>query len=125
MRRDSPAGGTILLAALADVVCLVFFVFVGRRSHQETSALAAFLSTAWPFLAGLVLAWLITRAWRRPTGLWPTAVLIWAITVAGGLGFRIVSGQGVSGAFPLVASGFLALVLIGWRLVARLSTRSP
>lgn len=123
MRRESPSGATIVRAGLADVICIVVFVLIGRRSHQEASALVAFLSTAWPFLAGLVLAWLLTRAWRDPMRFWPTAIVLWAVTVAGGLGLRLLTGQGASGAFPLVAAGFLALVLLGWRLVTRLALR--
>jgi len=115
--------GTVALAALADVLCILIFVFVGRRSHQEASALVGLATTAWPFLAGLAIAWIATRAWRKPLQLWPTAVLLWILTVALGLGLRLLSGQGASGAFPLVAAAFLALVLIGWRLIARLALR--
>src|SRR5699024_170551 len=109
-----PARGTVVLAGIADVLCIFIFVFVGRRSHQEASALIGLATTAWPFLAGLAIAWAATRVWRGPLRLWPTAVLLWFLTVALGLGLRLLSGQGASGAFPLVAAAFLALVLIGW-----------
>jgi len=118
-----PARGTVVLAGIADVLCIFIFVFVGRRSHQEASALIGLATTAWPFLAGLAIAWAATRVWRGPLRLWPTAVLLWFLTVALGLGLRLLSGQGASGAFPLVAAAFLALVLIGWRLIARLALR--
>jgi len=111
------------LAAVVDVVCVLAFVIVGRRTHAEASALAGIATTAWPFLAGLLLGWLVPRSSRTPLQVWPTAVLLWLCTVAGGLGLRLASGQGVSGAFPLVAAGALALLLIGWRLLARLFLR--
>lgn len=113
------SGRRAVAAALLDLVCVLAFVLAGRRSHDEGTALAGIAETAWPFLAGLGLAWLVLRAWRRPTRLWPTAVLTWLITVAVGLGLRILAGQGASGAFPLVAAGVLALLLVGWRLLAR------
>jgi len=111
------------LAALLDVLAVLAFVIAGRSSHAEGNALAGIATTAWPFLAGLLLGWLIPRSSRTPLQVWPTAVLLWLCTVAGGLGLRLVSGQGVSGAFPLVAAGVLALLLIGWRLLARLFLR--
>lgn len=84
------------------------------------------LTTAWPFLVGLglatVLADALARRWPRSDGQrGPLAILPWGWTVpvvtwAVAMGLRTVSGHGVSGAFPLVALGFLVLVLLGWRV---------
>src|SRR5699024_11199739 len=86
LAASGPARGTVVLAGIADVLCILIFVFVGRRSHQEASALIGLATTAWPFLAGLAIAWAATRVWRGPLRLWPTAVLLWFLTVALGLG---------------------------------------
>ena len=41
------------LGVLADVLCVLAFVMIGRASHQAGESLAGVTSTAWPFLAGL------------------------------------------------------------------------
>ena len=106
------------LAVVLDVGCVLVFVIIGRESHGEGPAGIA--STAWPFLAGLAGGWLGARAWR-PFGLWPAGVGAWLGTVALGMLFRVVSGQGIAPAFIGVALAFLGLFLLGWRLLGRLS----
>lgn len=81
------------------------------------------LATAWPFLVAAVLGWLLGRAWRAPLRLWPTGVIVWAVTVAGGMLLRSVSGEGTAVAFVIVATVTLALFLLGWRAVAALTRR--
>jgi hypothetical protein len=105
---------------LADVVCVLAFVLIGRASHQAGESLAGVTSTAWPFLAGLAVGEAATRAWRRPAALVPTGVGVWLATVALGQLLRVVSGQGTDAAFIAVSAVFLGLFLIGWRLVAGL-----
>ncbi|MFD6056362.1 DUF3054 domain-containing protein [Agromyces sp. NPDC060279] len=114
-------------AAVADVLLVALFVVIGRRSHAEGLDLAGLWQTAWPFLAALVVGWLVSLAWRRPLALWPSGVVIWAVTLVGGMLLRAASGQGTQLPFVLVAAGTLALFLLGWRaivaLVARLRSR--
>lgn len=117
------AGRLAAVAAVLDLACVLGFVIAGRRSHDETNALAGIAETAWTFLAALVVGWVGMYTWREPLQLWPTAIGLWMITVAGGLGLRLLADQGASGAFPLVAAGVLAVLLIGWRLIARLVLR--
>ncbi|MBN9183471.1 MAG: DUF3054 family protein, partial [Microbacterium sp.] len=45
---------------------------------------------------------------------------VWAVTVAGGMLLRAVSGQGVVLAFVVVAAVVLLIALIGWRGIAAL-----
>ena len=82
---------------------------------------AGIASTAWPFLAGLGVGWLAARGWRRPLAIRPEGLVIWLCTVALGMILRVVSGQGTALAFIVVALAFLALFLLGWRLLARLA----
>ncbi|GGR37224.1 DUF3054 domain-containing protein [Agromyces mediolanus] len=123
MNRQS----AVWAAAVADVLLVALFVVIGRRSHAEGLDLAGLWQTAWPFLAALLLGWLVSLAWRRPLAVWPTGVVVWAVTLVGGMLLRTASGQGTQLPFILVAAGTLALFLLGWRaivaLVARL--RSP
>ena len=102
---------------------MIVFVLIGRRSHAEGLDPAGIAGTAWPFIAALAAGWLVSRAWRHPLSVWPTAVVIWAVTVGGGMLLRAVSGQGVELAFVIVAALTLAAFLIGWRLVALIVRR--
>lgn len=126
-RKASPATSrTAALALLADVVAVTVFVLIGRRSHDETSALLGFLHTAWPFLAGLGVGWWSLRAWRRPTRLWPEGVIIWLIMVLVGNVARVASGQGTALSFIIVTLVVLAAFELGWRAVfATVQRRRP
>jgi hypothetical protein len=111
------------VAALIDVCCVLVFVIIGRASHTKGESIGGIASTSWPFLAGLAAGWLAARAWWRPLALRPAGIVAWLGTVALGMVFRVVSGQGTALAFIIVALAFLGLFLLGWRLLARLATR--
>jgi DUF3054 family protein len=111
-----------VLGVLADAVFVLAFVLIGRANHHAGVSLAGVASTAWPFLAGLAIGEVATRAWRRPAALIPTGAGAWVATVAGGQVLRVVSGQGTEFAFVLVSAAFLGLFLLGWRVAA---TRIP
>ena len=113
------------LAAAADVVCVLVFCAVGRRSHAEGITVSGLLETAWPFLTGTAVGWLLARGWQRPTALSPTGLIVWVATVAVGMALRKLSGQGVAVSFIVVASTVTALLLLGWRLALRLLDRTP
>ena len=116
--------GYAAAAALAlDTAVILAFVLIGRASHHEAGGLAGLLHTAWPFLVGLAVGEVATRAWRRPMALVPTGVGVWLSTVTIGMIARVAAGQGTAIAFIAVALGFLGLFLIGWRGAARLLGR--
>ncbi|MCU1528105.1 MAG: rane protein [Frondihabitans sp.] len=103
------------------MLLVLAFVIIGRASHGES--VLGTLVTLWPFLAGLVIGWLVTRAWRTPRRLWPTATVIWLVTVVAGMLLRLVSSQGVDFSFVVVATLVLGLFLVGWRAVSLLVVR--
>ncbi len=109
-------------AAALDAMCVLGFAAAGRASHAGADGVAGVLRTAWPFLVGCALGWLVSRAWRRPAGgaarVWPTGVVVWGLTWAGGLALRGLAGEGLAPAFVAVAAGVLAVLLIGWRGLA-------
>lgn len=107
-----------------DVLAVLVFVVIGRRSHDEGSALRGVIETAAPFLIGLVVAWLGVRAWRRPTALL-TGVAIWPVTVlVGMIARRWLFERSTATSFVIVATLFLGACLVGWRFVAtRLAAR--
>ena len=120
------------VAVVLDVACVLVFVIIGRASHVKGESLAGIASTSWPFLSGLGIGWLAARAWRRPLAIVPVGLVVWLSTVAIGMIVRVISGQGTAAAFIAVALVFLALFLLGWRMLARLtrldallSRRSP
>lgn len=117
MSETRAARPKVLPDLLIDLVLVFAFVLIGRRSHDEEFDFAGVWETAWPFFAGLLLGWLVTRAWRSPDRVWPTGVVIWLVTVVGGMVLRAVSGQGTDIAFIIVATVTLGAFLVGWRLL--------
>jgi FtsH-binding integral membrane protein len=116
---------TARLAGIVDCCCVLAFVIIGRASHADGLGLSGVASTAWPFLAGLLCGWLLTRAWRRPVALAPAGLGAWLGAAGLGMVLRVVAGQGTAAAFVGVALAFLGLFLLGWRLVFRLFRRLP
>jgi DUF3054 family protein len=107
-----------------DVACVLVFCSVGRRSHDEGLNVAGIATTAWPFLSGTALGWLTSQAWRRPTAVYPTGVVVWLCTVAVGVLLRKATSAGVAASFVVVATSVTALLLVGWRVVARFTRRA-
>jgi peptidoglycan/LPS O-acetylase OafA/YrhL len=122
-REEQQMNKPALVALVTDVLCVVVFCAIGRRSHAEGLNLTGIAETAWPFLAGTGVGWLLARGWRRPQALLPTGVVIWVCTVAIGMLLRKATSQGVAPSFVVVASLATALLLLGWRTAAWLMTR--
>ena len=83
-----------------------------------------FFATAWPFVVGLVLGWVVARAWRGPIRVVPVGLVVWGMTLVAGIALRAVTGQGVQLSFVIVTALVLALFLLGWRSVVRWTSRS-
>lgn len=112
-------GGVRAPAALAaDMVAIVAFTTLGRRSHDEALSPAGVLTTSWPFLVGALIGWALSRGWRRPDAIAPTGLTVWVCTVAVGMALRKATGAGTALSFVLVATLATALLLLGWRAVA-------
>ncbi|MCW2552126.1 MAG: rane protein [Mycobacterium sp.] len=111
------------IALLADVSCILVFCAIGRRSHAEGITMAGVAETAWPFLSGTAAGWLAAKAWQRPTSLAPTGIAIWLSTVVIGMLLRKATSQGTAISFVVVASLSTAILLLGWRLGARVLAR--
>jgi Protein of unknown function (DUF3054) len=119
---ERPRRGSVWLGI--DVACVLAFCAVGRRSHDEGLNIAGIASTAWPFLSGTAVGWLATQAWRRPTAVYPTGVVVWLCTVVVGMLLRKATSAGVAASFIVVASSVTALLLLGWRVLARPGRRA-
>ncbi|WP_195907856.1 DUF3054 domain-containing protein [Microbacterium gorillae] len=119
---SAPLRSTLLSLGL-DAVLIIVFAAIGRASHHE-DPIAGLFTTAWPFLVGLALGWLISLAWRRPMAIGRTGVPVWLITVAAGMALRVLADQGTQPAFIIVATIVIGVFLLGWRAVAALVTRA-
>lgn len=110
------------LAVGLDVFSVVLFVAIGRREHEQGGAFVDVFETAAPFLIGLATAWLVFRAWRRPSKV-RTGIMIWPVTVLVGMVVRnLVFDRGTATAFVIVTTLFLGGCFVGWRAVMRAIT---
>ena len=112
-----------LLAAAADAVAVVVFAAVGRLSHGEPDDLLGLVGTAAPFAIGLVVAW-ATPVVRRDPAAWRAGLV--AVVCTAGIGLLLRAG--FMGRLPLsfavVATLSLAVLLLGWRGLAALVSRT-
>ncbi|GLU46809.1 DUF3054 domain-containing protein [Nocardiopsis ansamitocini] len=107
-----------LRAAALDTASVLAFTVVGRASHGSLTDLSGLGTTFWPFAAALSAGWLVTLAWRAPAAPLRTGLGVWAVTVAGAMLLRTLSGEGTEPAFIVVTSLFLGATLLGWRGIA-------
>lgn len=105
----------MVVAVLADIVCVIVFCAIGRRSHAEGLTLTGIARTAWPFLAGTAVGWLLIGARLRPFTVIPTGMVVWLCTVVVGILLRKATSAGVATSFVVVASISTAVLLLGWR----------
>jgi hypothetical protein len=99
-----------------DAIVVVSFVAVGRDSHGFTSDWGETLRIAAPFLIGLVVANVVTLAWRSPLALLTGLNLGAATLIVGMLLRRFVWDDGAAVAFVIVTGAWLVGWMIGWRL---------
>ncbi len=116
----APTRRLVGIAAVCDVVAVLVFVALGRRSHDEGgNVVTGALSVAAPFLIALAVGWAAARAWRAPMA-WRTALVVWPLTVAVGMVLRrFVFDRSTATSFIVVATLATGVLLLGWRLVAR------
>lgn len=115
-----PSARTISLSFLTDLILVVLFAALGRASHDSEPFGIGLIGTAWPFVVALMIAWAASFVLRKPTAVVPTGLIVWVVTVAGGLGIRVLSGDTAAVPFIIVATITLAVSLLGWRLIALL-----
>lgn len=105
-------------ALIVDALLVTVFALLGRLSHQEDAA--GVMLTAWPFLVALLvghlLAALLPGRPRKPWGIGWGAV-VWVVTVAGGMGLRVASGDTAEAPFVIVATLVVLVFLVGWRAI--------
>lgn len=114
-----PIAGLVL-----DLLLVIAFAAIGRASHSEANPVLGALLTAWPFLVGTLVGWLVVRVMRRHWPLDPgPGVTVWFATLVVGMVLRRATGAGTAWPFVIVAAVTLAVLLLGWRLIARWRSR--
>jgi len=109
---------SVRIAAVIDVVAIIAFVVIGRKNHDEGSALSGVVKVAAPFLIALALGWAAARAWTSPMAV-GTGITIWLVTIIAGLVLRKFAFDGGTAVpFIIVASLFNLATLVGWRFLA-------
>lgn len=114
---------------MLDVASVLAFVVIGRRNHNEGTALDGVMTVAAPFLIALAIGWLVSLAWRQPMTL-RKGFIIWAFTIVVGMLLRNMAfDRGTARSFVIVATLFMGAVLLGWRSIfrcfRRFATRPP
>lgn len=111
------------LGWVTDVLLIIIFAALGRRTHDSGMDLGGLVLTAAPFLA----AWAVATALTRPTltwaRIWPAGVVVWLVTVVGGLLLRVALGDTAALSFQLVTAAVLGALLLGRRAVTVLILR--
>ena len=110
-------------SALADGLAVSAFAVIGRLSHGELTDLAGTWHTVWPFLAGAAVGTVVSRSWRHPGSL-SGGLAIWGCTLIGGMLLRVLAGDTIAVSFVVVAAVTLAVLILGWRAIRHLLTRS-
>ncbi|GAB3289743.1 DUF3054 domain-containing protein [Pseudoclavibacter terrae] len=112
------AGGGYALPLIVDLLLVVVFAVIGRMSHAEGLSLAGIVTTGWPFVLGLLLAWVLVTLFRwKPWRPFPAGVFVWVVTVGGGMLLRLMIGDTAEVAFIIVASIVLGAFLLLPRLL--------
>jgi len=118
-----------VVAVLLDTAVVLVFATLGRATHAEGVTAGGVASVAWPFLLAAAVGWAAARGragW--PVSL-PAGVVVWLVTVVGGLALRVLTGGGFAVSFGVVTLLVLGGGMVGWRVAwavarrGRLSTR--
>lgn len=110
------------LAVLAlDLLAVLVFAAVGRRSHGED--VAGLLVTFWPFAVGALVGHGVVRLMSRAPGSSVGGAVVVVSTVAVGMVLRVLTGAGTAVTFIVVATVVLSVFLLGWRALAGLVGR--
>lgn len=97
---------------VVDLLLVGVFAVIGRLSHHGTLTAGGWWVTAWPFLAGTLLAWVVLAATRRPPGAITSGLLVWLGALVAGMALRQVDGQSTATPFVVVATLVLGALLV-------------
>jgi Protein of unknown function (DUF3054) len=112
------------VALAFDAACVLLFVVLGRRSHDEGNDVLGLLNIAAPFAIGLAVGWAVSPNVRRGPRSVRAGVDVWVATVVIGVLLRwFAFDRSTAFAFVVVATLFLGLFLVGWRVLVSGTSR--
>ncbi|MFA5606584.1 MAG: DUF3054 domain-containing protein [Leucobacter sp.] len=114
---------TAIIAFIVDAVLVTAFAALGRGSHARDATLLGLWETAWPFLAGLAIAWLLAVIWRRPLAIVRSGIPAWIGAAGLGMLLRWLTGGGTALPFVIVTVLVVGALLLGWRAIVALIQR--
>lgn len=108
----------VAIAFAIDTAIILLFVAIGRESHDANgSTIANIISIAAPFLFALWFGWITIQAYESPMAA-TTGVLLWMITIIGGMLLRrFAFPRSTPLPFIIVTSLFTLATIVGWRVV--------
>lgn len=112
-----------IVPAAFDLLLVLVFATIGRATHGGDLTPLGILETAWPFVVACLFGWVVVNLLDDDGFGFRSALVVWLVTLLGGMGLRILAGGGAALPFVLVATLVLAAALFGWRLVAGLVRR--
>lgn len=123
-RPDSKGSAALGSWLLVDLILVGLFALIGRAAHRESLDFAGWFATASPFLVALAVGWAIALLLgvdaKRVSFADHTII---AVTIALGLGLRVLSGETAAVPFVLVATVVLLVFLLVPRLLVRTIAR--
>ena len=114
-----PSQRAVITTAIVDVVAVVVFVAIGRRNHDEGTAISGVLSVAAPFLIALIASWVGLRTWNEPFTRRSWAATCAITVIVGLLLRRLVFDRGIATPFIIVATITLGVLLAVGRLLSQ------
>ena len=106
-------------AYFLDLAVVLLFAAAGRASHELSDDVLGVLDTAWPFLVGMAIGWVVVALLPgRVHSWWVDGLLVALCALVVGMLGRQLTGEGTALPFVLVATGVLLAGLVGWRAVA-------
>ncbi|WP_323374322.1 DUF3054 domain-containing protein [Corynebacterium pygosceleis] len=111
-------------ALSADLTAILLFALLARLAHRGDGlefSVGGWLATAWPFLAGVLLAYVILAVkHREPLPVNPGGITVWLVALVTGLTIWGIGHNSIPHwSFMIVAGVMSALLLLGWRTLAR------
>lgn len=101
---------------------MLALAFGGRGSHDAGDSSWVVLAIAWPFALAAGLAHAGLASGGRPSHrAWPEGTIVLLATYGLGMLLRALSGRGLAPGFLVVAAVFLAVTMLGWRVLVRLA----
>ncbi|MCQ9352685.1 DUF3054 domain-containing protein [Corynebacterium sp. 153RC1] len=104
-----------------DILAVLVFAILARMAHGGLGVVEV-LDTFWPFAVGTVLAWAVIR--NRPEVDLGSGVIAWLFTAVTGLVIWALRHAAVPHwSFIIVATVMSGLLLVGWRVIAKVLVR--